>query len=118
MIIGIGGKKRSGKDTIADFLIKEYGFIKYGFAEPIKEIAKIIFGFDEEQLYGTKKEEIDEVWKIKPRNFFQKFGTDYGQYIFPEHFPNIFKNENKRSLWVLVFKNWYLKKKKTHILKL
>lgn len=112
MIIGIAGKKRSGKDTIADFLIKEYGFIKYGFADPIKEIAKIIFGFNEEQLYGDKKGEIDENWKIKPRDFFQKFGTDYGQFIFPEHFPDTFKNVNKRSLWVLVFNKWYLKKKR------
>ena len=48
-------------------------------------------------------------WNIKPRDFFQKFGTDYGQFIFPEHFPEIFK-DNKRTLWVKVFKNWYLKK--------
>lgn len=110
MIIGIAGKKRSGKDTISDYLIQEYDFIKYGFADPIKDIGKIIFGFTEEQLYGNKKDIIDLQWGIKPRDFFQKFGTDYGQFIFPEHFPEIFKGENKRGLWVQVFKNWYLNK--------
>jgi len=110
MIIGIAGKKRSGKDTISDYLIQEYKFIKYGFADPIKDIAKIIFGFTEEQLYGNEKDIIDLHWGIKPRDFFQKFGTDYGQFIFPEHFPEIFKGKNERGLWVKVFKNWYLDK--------
>ena len=109
MIIGISGKKQSGKDTISDFLITKYNFIKYGFADPIKDIAKIIFNFSEEQLYGKEKDVIDPYWNIKPRDFFQKFGTDYGQFIFPEHFPEIFK-DNKRTLWLKVFKNWYLEK--------
>ena len=110
MIIGITGKKQSGKDTMSDFLIEKYNFVKYGFADPIKEIAKIIFGFNEEQLYGSKKEVIDNDWGIKPRVFFQKFGTEYGQFIFPQHFPEIFTNINNKTLWVLVFKKWYLNK--------
>ena len=110
MIIGISGKKQSGKDTISDYLINKYNFIKYGFADPIKEIAKIIFNFSEEQLFGSQKDIIDPIWNIKPRDFFQKFGTDYGQFVFPDHFPEIFKDENKRTLWVKVFKSWYLKK--------
>ena len=120
MIIGISGKKRSGKDTISNFLIDNYDFIKYGFADPIKDIAKIIFGFTDEQLYGNLKEKIDDRWGISPRNFFQKFGTEYGRCIFQEHFPEIFDNHNKKTLnkktlnkktlWVLVFKKWYLKK--------
>ena len=108
MIIGISGKKQSGKDTISDYLIEKYNFIKYGFADPIKEIARIIFGFTDEQLFGKDKEKIDSFWGIKPRDFFQKFGTDYGQFVFPEHFPNIFQDKDKRSLWVMIFKKWYL----------
>jgi len=113
MIIGIYGKKRSGKDTIANFLCEKYGFIKYGFGDPIKDIAKIMFGFTEEQLYGSKKEEIDPEWNISPRQFFQKFGTDYGQFLFPEQFPTIFETcKDTRSIWVKVFKNWYKQKLK------
>ena len=112
MIIGIYGKKRHGKDTIANFLCNNYGFVKYGFGDPIKEIALIIFGFTDEQLYGTKKEDVDPIWNIKPRDFFQKFGTDYGQFIFPEHFPSIFSGTNTRDIWVKIFINWYTQQKK------
>ena len=107
MIIGITGKKRSGKDTISDFLVEKYDFVKYGFANPIKEIARIIFGFTENQLFEKEKDIVDENWGIKPRDFFQKFGTDYGQFIFPKHFPEIFKEKDERSLWIMVFKRWY-----------
>ena len=112
MIIGIYGKKRHGKDTIADFLCKKYGFVKYGFGDPIKEISRIIFGFTDEQLYGEQKDIIDSYWNIKPRDFFQKFGTDYGQFIFPDHFPSIFNDTNKRAIWVKLFVNWYKQQKK------
>ena len=37
MIIGIVGNKNVGKDTLADYLVKEKGFIKYAFADPLKE---------------------------------------------------------------------------------
>jgi len=112
MIIGITGKKRSGKDTISDFLVEKYYFVKYGFADPIKDIARIIFGFTENQLFEKEKDIVDENWGFKPRDFFQKFGTDYGQFIFPKHFPEIFKDKDERSLWIMVFKRWYLNKLK------
>lgn len=34
-LIGIGGKLGSGKDTAADFLVQEYGFIKLGMSDPL-----------------------------------------------------------------------------------
>lgn len=115
MIIGIYGKKHSGKDTISDFICQKYDFVKYGFGDPIKEIAAIMFGFTESQLYGNEKEQIDETWGISPREFFQKFGTNYAQFIFPKHFPNIFEcGENKRTIWVKVFEKWYLRKIKVN----
>ena len=43
MIIGLAGKKGSGKDTIAEYLCAQYGFINYGFGDPIKEIGRIMF---------------------------------------------------------------------------
>ena len=41
--IGLLGNKGSGKDTLADYLVKEKNFVKYSFAKPIKDIAKIMF---------------------------------------------------------------------------
>lgn len=39
MIVGIAGKARSGKDTIALHLVKEYGFKRIGFADAVKDMA-------------------------------------------------------------------------------
>ena len=63
MIIGLSGKKGSGKDTIAEYLCVQYGFINYGFGDPIKEIGRIMFDFTDEQLYGNKK----ETWRSTTR---------------------------------------------------
>lgn len=112
MIIGLSGKKGSGKDTVADYLCDKYGFINYGFGDPIKKIAKTMFQFNDEQLYGDKKDVIDIKWGFKPRDFFQKFGTEYGQFILPDHFPTAFTDIDKRHFWVKCFWNWYLEERK------
>ena len=43
MIIGLVGKKYSGKTTIANYLVTHYDFIEYSIASPLKEIAKILY---------------------------------------------------------------------------
>ena len=65
-IIGFLGKKRCGKDTSGDYLIEKYGFVKYAFADPVKQICKILFDFSEDQLYGNKKEGVDFRWYLTP----------------------------------------------------
>ena len=43
MIIGIIGKKRVGKDTLANHLVEKYGFVKVAFADALKlEVAQIL----------------------------------------------------------------------------
>lgn len=37
-IIGLTGFARSGKDTAADFLVRDHGFIKRSFAAPLKQM--------------------------------------------------------------------------------
>ena len=37
MVIGICGLISSGKDTIADYLIKEHNFVKISFADKLKD---------------------------------------------------------------------------------
>lgn len=112
MIIAITGKKGCGKDTVANYMCEKYGFINYGFADPIKEISKIIFGFTDEQLNGHLKEAEDKFWGLAPRDFFQKFGTDIAQFEFPKYFPGIFRGKDERAIWVRVFEFWYTKKLK------
>lgn len=82
MIIGFTGKMHSGKDTCGDYFVSRYNFKKYSFAEPVKQIAKIVFGFSYTQLYGDEKDIIDSKWNITPRECLQKIGTD----MFRKHF--------------------------------
>lgn len=39
MLVGLLGKKRSGKDTLASFLVSDHGFTRYAFADPLKAAA-------------------------------------------------------------------------------
>lgn len=77
MIIGVGYKARSGKDTIASYLVNNYGFVQESFAEPLKEkIGRDICGFSSKQLYGELKEVVDPRYNMTPRQMLQKIGTD------------------------------------------
>lgn len=68
MIFGISGKAGSGKDTVADLLVKEFGFVKVGLADPLKRICKEVFDFSDEQLWGPseKRNEPDPRYRRKP----------------------------------------------------
>lgn len=51
-IIAFCGLAGSGKDTACDYLV-DRDFKKMSFAAPLKQMAKIAFGFTDEQLYGS-----------------------------------------------------------------
>jgi len=77
VVIGLLGKKHVGKDTFADYLVQEYGFIKLTLAKPLKDICQILFDFSHEQLYDDKlKEIVDPRWGVSPRVLMQYIGTD------------------------------------------
>lgn len=88
MLIGIIGRKRCGKDTMAEHLIRK-GFRQETFAGPLKEVCRIMFGFNDEQLYGDRKEEEDDYWKITPRHAFQYLGTDLVRMQFGKLLPQV-----------------------------
>jgi len=94
-IIGFIGKKGSGKDTAADFLCSEFGFKKVAFADPLKRACRELFSFNDEQLYGDKKETVDAHWKITPRETLQFIGTE----VFREHIQNLIPHV-KNNFWV------------------
>ena len=77
MIIGLSGKKFSGKDTCADFLVKEYNFEKIAFAFFLKEALKVLFAWDDHVFEPTEKEKKDKYWDICPREICQLLGTNF-----------------------------------------
>jgi hypothetical protein len=59
MIIGITGKARSGKDTIANYLIRNHGFNKDSVAAPLKRLVQDIFVLDHDTVH-------DEILREQP----------------------------------------------------
>jgi len=109
LLIGLVGKKQSGKDTMADYMISysnehyHHNFIKMSFAQPLKAIVKELFSLQEEQLHDpTKKETVIPEWNKTPRQLLQWLGTDIlkkyvGDDIFIIHLENRIKQERERN---------------------
>jgi hypothetical protein len=54
-LIAVSGHAGVGKDTVADFLVKQYGFVKIALADPLKRICRDVFDFDDGQLWGPSE---------------------------------------------------------------
>lgn len=102
MIIGITGLIGSGKDTIASHLVEKYGYERYSWAMPLKDITSTMFGWDRDMLEGTtpeqrvQREAKDEWWSEKlglknctPRLMLQLIGTE------------VMRNALHQDIWVL-----------------
>ena len=74
-LIGFLARKQHGKDTASDYLVKKYGYVKIALATPLKEACKVLFGFNDEQLYGNLKEGVDSYWGVSPRQIYQYLPT-------------------------------------------
>lgn len=97
-LIGLVGKKRVGKDTFAERLIAEHGFVKVSFSEPVKDAAlavdPIILGWtdritDDHRVMRLSEIVEEEGWeraKEEPevRRFLQRFGTESIRAIDPD----------------------------------
>ena len=88
MIVGICGLIGSGKDTIADHLVKDHNFVKISFADKLKDTVATLFDWDRTLLDGKTeqsrlwREQEDPYWskelkkKVTPRYVLQVFGTE------------------------------------------
>lgn len=56
MIVGLAAKARSGKDTLADEIVRISNFEKYSLADPIKACVNEMFDLDERHSEGVLKE--------------------------------------------------------------
>lgn len=85
-IVGILGRKQSGKSTLARYLVEDHGYTEHAYADPLRELAlaldPIVLVTPSGQSYGlchvvesigwdTAKEQIPEV-----RRVLQRLGTD------------------------------------------
>lgn len=100
LILGLVGQKRVGKDTFADYLVENYGFVKLAFAEPIKHIASIVFNLDYDKLDDMDKEAIMPDYGISLRQFYQKFGTELMRNDLYNHLPELESKVPKHYIWI------------------
>jgi hypothetical protein len=105
MIIALVGKKRAGKDTVANYLQQRLNFVRYGFADPIRNMCKDIFLWNDDWI-ENHKEEIDYRWGISYRQVAQKIGTELFQYRLREELPEFDQVVNNK-LWVKRFIELY-----------
>jgi dephospho-CoA kinase len=106
MIIGLCGNQGSGKDTVGNILVSEYGFIKLSFATALKDVASILFSWPRDLLEGATQESrawretTNEYWSNKmgiegftPRKALQFIGTD------------LLRNQLYTDIWIDIIEN-------------
>ena len=104
-LIGICGLIGSGKDTVGEVLVNEYGFTKLSFAGTLKDVTAVLFDWDRDMLEGTTpaareaREHIDPFWSEKlgrdwsPRIALQQMGTE------------VMRNHLHNDIWILTLEN-------------
>lgn len=88
-IIAVCGLQGAGKDTLANVLVRDHGFVKLSFGGVIKDMCALMFSWDRNMLEGGTpesrawRETVDEWWATRlgkpgltPRKVLQEFGTD------------------------------------------
>ena len=65
MLIGLVGRSRVGKDTVAQLLSDKYKLKRL--AQPVKDACKVLYGWDDLIIESDMKEMKDEKWGISPR---------------------------------------------------
>jgi len=112
-LISLSGLIGSGKDLMGEYLKEKYGFELFSFANNLKDVISIIFGWDRDLLEGKTEESRifretrDDWWSEKlgiedftPRKAMQIIGTE----LFRNNFNNniwiysLFKKIEKRNI--------------------
>lgn len=105
-IISFSGLISSGKDTAADYLVKNHGYQRISFSAVLKDATHAIFGWDRDVLDGrtpearAQREVTDQWWSdqlnmedVSPRTMLQYFGTD------------IMRDNLHPNIWALALKH-------------
>lgn len=78
MLIGLAGKKRSGKDTVARML-QAHGFVPSSFAAPLRSFVAGLLGATLEELDREKETPLAFLDGATPRQMMQTLGTEWGR---------------------------------------
>jgi hypothetical protein len=69
ILVTLSGYKGSGKDTVADILVKENGFVRVALADPLKDMAS--------ELFEVPRQNFDlRYWKERSISYYPVHSTD------------------------------------------
>lgn len=88
LIVALCGQRRVGKDTVADHLCEMHAFSNMKVSGPLKQGLVQMFGFTQDQVEGSLKDEVDHRWGVSPRRAMQWLGTDVFQHRIHELLPD------------------------------
>lgn len=118
MLIGLAGSAGTGKDTVADYLVAQYGFTKFSFSDALYREVSEAFGVPVEELQDREKKErphqkltpddckdvgfykimlehgIHPLQAASPRWVLQRWGTEYRRAQDPDYWLK------QAALWV------------------
>lgn len=78
-LIGIAGRARSGKDTVANFIIAAIGGYRYSFADPIRAMLAPLGVDMNDPYWRARKEDVIPALGVSPRRMMQTLGTEWGR---------------------------------------
>lgn len=84
-VIGIAGKARAGKDTVADFIGTYIPATRHSLADPIRGMLHAIGINLNDDYWKTRKEEIIPALGKSPRQMMQTLGTEWGRKLVNPH---------------------------------
>lgn len=79
ILIGLAGRARTGKDTLAAHLRQAHQFETVALADPIKDAVAAMLGITRAELDSYPKEAEIQGVGASPRKLFQTLGTEWGR---------------------------------------
>lgn len=85
MLIGVTGRARAGKSTVARYLAAEHKFHEGAFAKRLKATVAIKFNLKPEETNEANYEKVIERWGMTFRQMLQLEGTEGGWQLYDPH---------------------------------
>lgn len=95
-LIGICGGIGHGKDTMADYLVDQYGYTKLSMAYPLKSMVCELFNVPNRYVFGTQEQKSEAIPGLEEwtgRSLLEYFGSDVCRKINPDVWVEAMRRE-------------------------